>query len=541
MSQLYIYPNPSSSANPSVGTNGTSAPTSSTEIGIIDGTGKLQGVSDSNPLPITLASGINPLPVQDVAAEASLASIDSKVATETTLTAVLSAINAQIDIANSIWTDDTGVYYVRVQESQGGVITVVFQTPTGSPATPGTGLRPAASASIEIVQSLYNAIASGTGYSVNDLISNALVINIDTPTPTILASIWFNITTSSAISAPASADIVQVTQNIAVTSSVLPTGASTSALQTSGNSSLSSILANQTNGTQVVTGPLTDAQLRASAVPVSVGVLPLPSGAATEATLSALNAKVTIADTSNVTIASSALPTGASTSANQTNGTQKTQIVDGSGNVIGSFSNRLLVAPGYTANINAAMPSLIGVIGARNQSTGNASPLQLNASNYLLTSDIAAENSLSSIDTKTSAIQTSVASIDSKTTVVDTSNIAGTVAVSNFPANQDVNVNGKTPVNLPIYNDYSITPVTTSAYVELIASTAADISQVKIFDSSGQAMILAVGSAGLEVDLYYIPPGGDTFEIAIPASTRLSYKALTGNASSGYLLINLLG
>ena len=43
---------------------------------------------------------------------------------------------------------------------------------------------------------------------------------------------------------------------------------------------------------QAVTGPLTDAQLRAAAVPVSAAALPLPSGAATETTLSALNTKV---------------------------------------------------------------------------------------------------------------------------------------------------------------------------------------------------------------------------------------------------------
>ena len=43
---------------------------------------------------------------------------------------------------------------------------------------------------------------------------------------------------------------------------------------------------------QAVTGPLTDAQLRAAAVPVSAAALPLPSGAATEATLSAANAKL---------------------------------------------------------------------------------------------------------------------------------------------------------------------------------------------------------------------------------------------------------
>lgn len=44
--------------------------------------------------------------------------------------------------------------------------------------------------------------------------------------------------------------------------------------------------------TQPVSGPLTDTQLRATAVPVSLTSTPLPTGAATEATLSALNTKV---------------------------------------------------------------------------------------------------------------------------------------------------------------------------------------------------------------------------------------------------------
>ena len=39
-----------SASNPSVGTTGVAAPGSATEIGIIDGSGNLQGVSASNPL-----------------------------------------------------------------------------------------------------------------------------------------------------------------------------------------------------------------------------------------------------------------------------------------------------------------------------------------------------------------------------------------------------------------------------------------------------------------------------------------------------------
>ncbi|MES2904407.1 MAG: hypothetical protein V4696_09510, partial [Pseudomonadota bacterium] len=90
--------------------------------------------------------------------------------------------------------------------------------------------------------------------------------------------------------------------------------------------------------TVVVSGPLTDTQLRATAVPISgtvtanVGTgtqpvsgtfwqatqpisaasLPLPTGAATETTLAALNTKVTAVNTGAVTI-SAALPAGANT------------------------------------------------------------------------------------------------------------------------------------------------------------------------------------------------------------------------------------
>ncbi len=64
-------------------------------------------------------------------------------------------------------------------------------------------------------------------------------------------------------------------------------------------------------GTVTASGPLTDTQLRATAVPISAAALPLPSTAAT--------------------------------STKQSDGTQKSQIVDGSGNVIAATSNALNV------------------------------------------------------------------------------------------------------------------------------------------------------------------------------------------------------
>ena len=76
---------------------------------------------------------------------------------------------------------------------------------------------------------------------------------------------------------------------------VTVSGVATAANQTTGNTSLSSIdgkLPALSGGAVPITGALTDTQLRASAVPVSASTLPLPTGAATESTLSALSAKI---------------------------------------------------------------------------------------------------------------------------------------------------------------------------------------------------------------------------------------------------------
>lgn len=169
--------------------------------------------------------------------------------------------------------------------------------------------------------------------------------------------------------------------HVIVDSSALPTGASTSANQATSNTSLNTIISNQTNGTQetqiVGTVPLpigaataanqTTQETTLSAIQANqtngtqttgiTGTVPLPTGAATAAnqtsqitqetatatSTASIDSKTVHVDTGSVTIVSSSLPTGASTSANQTNASQKTQIVDGSGNVIASTSNALNV------------------------------------------------------------------------------------------------------------------------------------------------------------------------------------------------------
>lgn len=111
-------------------------------------------------------------------------------------------------------------------------------------------------------------------------------------------------------------DSVNSRLNVAVASSALPTGAATAANQVTEISGLSSI-DGRLAGTLAVSGPLTDAQmraaavpvsgpltdvqLRAAAVPVSAAALPLPTGASTEATLALIKAKT---DNLDVTLSS---------------------------------------------------------------------------------------------------------------------------------------------------------------------------------------------------------------------------------------------
>lgn len=93
-----------------------------------------------------------------------------------------------------------------------------------------------------------------------------------------------------------------------------------------------------------------------------------------------------------------------------------------------------------------------------------------------------------------------------------------------------------------VRNDYTSTNVTTGAYVELIASTASDISKMQIFDSSGQTLVIATGAAASEVDKFLIFPGGNgDVDVSISSGTRISIKAVSATADVGEISINLIG
>lgn len=87
--------------------------------------------------------------------------------------------------------------------------------------------------------------------------------------------------------------------------------------------------------------------------------------------------------------------------------------------------------------------------------------------------------------------------------------------------------------------DYLATPVTTSAWTEILSSIPFDATEIEIFDSSGQTLQLAFGPAGSEQAKLYIFPGGNgRVPLKVPRFTRVSIEAVGSSATAGYQLVN---
>jgi len=155
----------------------------------------------------------------------------------------LAAVTGKQDAANSllasiataaaapsetIWTDDSGAYYIRLDSGS----TISWTTPAGAASSaPGTGARPAGSANIIVDGSRYQAVnASAGAYSVGDFLNH--VVTEDPGTGVVIASFWVNVSTNTHLSsAPSAADITPLAP--------LPLGAATSGRQDTGNTLLS--------------------------------------------------------------------------------------------------------------------------------------------------------------------------------------------------------------------------------------------------------------------------------------------------------------
>lgn len=92
-------------------------------------------------------------------------------------------------------------------------------------------------------------------------------------------------------------------------------------------------------------------------------------------------------------------------------------------------------------------------------------------------------------------------------------------------------------------NAYATTNVTTSAYVTLVASLSESVGALLIVDTSTALMKLAVGAVGAEEDLFVFQGNGNAVYIQqyIAKGKRLSLKAISASATTGYNAISFLG
>lgn len=334
-----------------------------------------------------------------------------------------------------------------------------------------------------------------------------------------------------------------------VVSSALPTGAATSANQTSGAQTtqlvdtlggspanvlpiLNSLTAGVHNA--LVTKSLIHGYPAAGGNPVvlrttdtfgrlSVDINSMPAGSATEATLAAINGKITAADTGNVTVSSSVLPTGAATEAT---------IASIDGKVVACDTGSVTVAA-------SALPT-----GAATEAT--LATLATEATVATLATEatvatLATEATASAIDAKLPAtlgqktMANSLAVVlasDQSAIPVTGSFTAGALSVIDLI---DGDLLDTSSVNIPGSG---------GSPVEVVASLAANVKMLQLLDTTGAFLGLYTGASGSEVLRLVIGPGSDqTIEHSITAGTRISLKRLDSASAvtSGIVAINFLG
>jgi hypothetical protein len=264
-----------------------------------------------------------------------------------------------------------------------------------------------------------------------------------------------------------------VTQPVSAASLPLPTGAATSALQTSSEAILTTIDAD----TSIIAGAVSGTEMQ-------VDVLTMPSVTVTATDLD-IRDLTSVSDsvsavqsgTWNITNVSGtiSLPTGAATSALQTTG-------------------------------NSSLSTIAGAV--------SGTEMQVD----VLTSALPTGASTSALQTSSEAILTD---IESNTNPVDVVDLLDSTLVDTSSTN---------------------IPASSGGFLEVVASSAAAVKKVQIVEDIGEFYGIYTGAAASEVLVAVAPLGGGFVDVAIPASTRISLRALENSAiTSGLLSMNLIG
>ena len=511
MSQFYTYPTSSITAtNPSTGTNGSPAPTSSTEVAGIGADGNLHPISvdntgnqNVNVISSTLPAGGATSALQTTG-NTSIASIDTKtpalgqalaaasrpvVLTAAQITALTPLSNVTVTPSAAVLASGTllaaGVLFTQDCSQYQSASTHLTSLPAGNVVT------------FQISNdnvNWYSCACMPGGDLTSILTTTATLVGSYT---TQLNSRYFraNVTTYTSGTITATAYF----KNFGNSPNSVGGYVSALTLDGSGNAVTS-------------TSAALDINLKSSSITVPVSMASTPTGAATAANQATEISSLSTIATNSGTQATSAL---------QTSGNASLTTV-----ATNSSATQGTVAAGVAASkadliagqFNTTLPTLL---------TGQQAAVQVDSSGRLI------------LGTSAATIGTiNLAAAQTLATVTAVTSITNALPIGTNTIGAVISAGSAGVSNAPIQNLYGTTNITTAAYVQLVASTTSATNYLDIFDSSGQAMILATGAGGSEVILAYVPPGGDQIRVQIPAATRIAYKALSANATTGYLLVN---
>jgi hypothetical protein len=269
-----------------------------------------------------------------------------------------------------------------------------------------------------------------------------------------------------------------------------------------------------------------------SAVPVSAASLPLPSGAATEAKQDTGNTSLTSIDGKlpalGQALAAASVPVVLTAAQISTLTPLSTVAATQSGTWnITNVSGTVSLPTG--ASTEATLSTLNGKVPSLGQALDAASvPVVLTAAQISTLTPLA-----------------TVAATQSGTWSTRSQDGSGNALTSEaVGSNRPIHTKGQGLSYADSVQKASGT-VTSGAWVQLIASTAAVAQALMIFDSSGYAWELGFGAVASEARKLIVPPGGFSGPIPlyIPAGTRLSARALstTCDYTAAEMDMNLLG
>jgi len=294
---------------------------------------------------------------------------------------------------------------------------------------------------------------------------------------------------------------------------------------------------------------------------------------ATEASLAAINAKlVSGTDIGDVTINNAAGVSAVNIQDGGNSITVDNTNLDAALSTLATEATATTIA-GDTTSLDAKQPALGAALTAASSPVNIASDqiVPISASALPLPTGAATESTLATIDADTSALAGTVAGSEVQVDIVaslpaGTNNIGDVDLASPIPAGTNnigdvdiasalpagTNTIGAVDLNRLTTVDFLDTPLldagstaipASGSYLQVIASTAAAIKKIQIYDTTGEFWGIYTGAAASETLAAVVGPGSnETIEVAIAASERITLSSLTGTAiTSGNVTMNFLG